>query len=56
MIPEIDQHIDEIHDLCRKFGVRRLDVFGSATSDACDLTRWDVVFLVEYAPETDLGL
>ena len=49
-------HIDAIQDLCRELGGRRLDVFGSATSDAFDPNRSDVDLLVDYAPETDLGL
>jgi uncharacterized protein len=51
----VSNHLDEIAALCREFGVARLEVFGSAATDAFDPTRSDVDFLVEFAPETDLG-
>lgn len=50
MIAELDEHHDEVVALCRRFGVRRLDVFGSAVSGAFDATRSDVDFLVEFDP------
>lgn len=34
--------------LCRKYGVRRLVVFGSAVTDHFDQSRSDVDFLVEF--------
>jgi predicted nucleotidyltransferase len=55
MIPLIEDHLEEIAALCREFGVARLEVFGSAATGAFDPERSDVDFLVEYAPETDLG-
>lgn len=45
----------EIEAICRKFEVIRLDVFGSATSDAFDPATSDFDFIVEYAPGADLG-
>lgn len=51
----IASHLDAIRSLCKEYGVARLDVFGSATTGAFDEVRSDVDFLVEYAPETDLG-
>ena len=33
MIPEIAQRREEVRALCRRFGVRRLDLFGSAARD-----------------------
>lgn len=50
MIAELTEHQGEIVALCRRFGVRRLDVFGSATSDEFDPARSDIDFLVEFAP------
>ncbi len=38
--------------VCRRFGVRRLSVFGSAATDAFDPERSDVDFLVEFDPDT----
>ena len=55
MIPLIEQHLEAIRDLCREFDVVRLEVFGSAATGDFDPDRSDVDFLVEYAPETDLG-
>ena len=55
MIPLIEEHLEEIAALCREFGVARLEVFGTAATGAFDPERSDVDFLVEYAPETDLG-
>ncbi|HEY7030615.1 MAG TPA: nucleotidyltransferase domain-containing protein [Thermomicrobiales bacterium] len=55
MIPLVADRLDEIAALCREFGVVRLDVFGSAATGAFDPERSDIDFLVEYAPETDLG-
>jgi len=65
MIADIAQHREELRDLCRRFHVRRLDVFGSAARQAdFDPARSDLDFLVEFdsgAPEalslkTYLGL
>jgi predicted nucleotidyltransferase len=43
----IDQHLDEIVDLCRKSGARRLDVFGSVLRSDFDPATSDLDFLVE---------
>jgi predicted nucleotidyltransferase len=57
MIPELDQHRAEIAELCRRFGVRRLDVVGSAARGTdFDPLRSDVDFLVEYVPEATPSL
>ncbi len=40
---------EAIADLCRRFNVRRLSVFGSAITDRFDESRSDVDFLVELA-------
>ncbi len=39
---------EEIRALCQAHGVRRLAVFGSATTDRFDPNRSDVDFLVEF--------
>tara|TARA_B100001971_G_C17761725_1_gene320510 strand:+ start:89 stop:364 length:276 start_codon:yes stop_codon:yes gene_type:complete len=41
-------------DLCRRFDVQRLDLFGSATGDNFEPTRSDVDLLVEFVPESTL--
>jgi predicted nucleotidyltransferase len=52
MLPLIAEHRAEIAALCRRFGVRRLAVFGSAARGAdFDPQRSDVDFLVEFAAQ-----
>ena len=41
-------HLAEIPRLCRRYGVRRLELFGSATTDAFDPRRSDLDLLVEF--------
>lgn len=51
MIAEIATRRDELRDFCRRFGVRRLDVFGSAAREAdFEPARSDMDFLVEFEP------
>jgi predicted nucleotidyltransferase len=52
MLPVLESHREDIAELCRRFRVRRLEVFGSAArvSDF-DPVRSDVDFLVTYDPE-----
>lgn len=47
MIPEIAQRREEVRALCRRFGVRRLDLFGSAARDDFDPALSDLDFLYE---------
>jgi uncharacterized protein len=47
MHPLIEARRTEIQGLCRRLGIRRLDLFGSAISDAFDLDNSDVDVLVE---------
>ena len=51
----IESNLEAIQALCREFDVVRLEVFGSAATGDFDPARSDIDFLVEYAPETDLG-
>lgn len=51
----VEQHRAAIEALCRKYGVTRLDVFGSATRDDFDEQRSDVDFLVEFSYDTGRG-
>ena len=51
MQPIIDTHRAELAALCRRFHVRRLDLFGSAAREDFDATRSDFDFLVEFEPE-----
>ncbi|MEA2025276.1 MAG: nucleotidyltransferase family protein [Chloroflexota bacterium] len=51
----IDRHRPEIEAICRTYGVKRLDVFGSAVREDFDPARSDVDFLVEFEPDRDLN-
>ncbi len=48
MVKAIEEHAEKVAELCRRFGVRRLDVFGSAAGDRFDPDRSDLDFLVEF--------
>jgi predicted nucleotidyltransferase len=50
MIDEIAPRRDELRAVCRRFHVRRLDLFGSAARGDFDPQRSDVDFLVEFDP------
>ncbi len=50
MIDEIAVHRSELQALCRRFHVRRLDLFGSAARGDFDPAHSDVDFLVEFDP------
>jgi predicted nucleotidyltransferase len=52
MHPSIAQHRDEIADLCRRFGVSRLEAFGSAARAVdFDPANSDADFLVEFGTD-----
>ena len=55
MISLIESKRANLLDLCRRFGVRRLELFGSAATDAFDPAQSDLDFLVEFLPEQQLG-
>lgn len=46
----VESRTDQIRQLCERFGVRRLEVFGSAVNGDFDTTSSDLDFLVEFAP------
>ena len=50
MHPIIESHSAELGDLCRRYRVRWLDLFGSATGENFDPSRSDVDLLVEFMP------
>ena len=47
----LSQHQAALAALCQRFGVSRLDLFGSATTDAFDPLTSDLDFLVEFDTE-----
>ncbi len=52
MSPLIEQHRSQIEALCRKHGVKRLELFGSAARGDFDPARSDVDFFYEFADYT----
>lgn len=50
MVAIIDKNKPRILELCREFGVKRLELFGSATNSSFDSTRSDIDLLVEFEP------
>ena len=54
MTNEIELHREELHALCRRFQVRRLDLFGSAARGDFDPELSDIDFIVEFERDTPL--
>ena len=44
----VEANLPALRDLCRRFGVRKLDLFGSAATGRFDPARSDLDFLVEF--------
>ena len=55
MISLVADKEQELRATCERFGVRRLELFGSATGEDFDPEHSDLDFLVEFRPEQDLG-
>jgi predicted nucleotidyltransferase len=55
MHPLIEERRDAIRALCREFGVSRIEVFGSAATDAFDPERSDIDVIVHYPDDYDYG-
>jgi predicted nucleotidyltransferase len=51
MIHLIDQRRAELGELCRRYQVKTLELFGSAADGTFDAGRSDLDFLVEFLPE-----
>lgn len=56
MVPLIEQHRDAIAELCRKYDVARLELFGSAARGDFDPQASDVDFLYEFVERGTNGL
>ena len=52
----LDQHQREIEILCRRYGVLRLDLFGSATTSEFDPQHSDFDFLVDFVANVEQDL
>lgn len=48
MLPLIEQHRQEIESLCRKYGIKRLDLFGSAANGEFNPSTSDLDFFYEF--------
>ncbi len=49
MLKDIETHREQIAELCRRYGVRRMEVFGSAArGEDFDRGRSDIDFLVDF--------
>jgi hypothetical protein len=55
MIPSIEQNRTALAELCRRFGVRKLELFGSAATGDFNPSRSDLDFIVEFPPDYDFG-
>jgi predicted nucleotidyltransferase len=47
----IEQHTAELQELCRRYQVKTLELFGSAADGTWESQRSDLDFLVEFLPE-----
>ena len=56
MIDLIEQHREQITELCRKYGVKRLELFGSAASGEFDSASSDVDFFYEFDRDDAKGI
>lgn len=56
MHPAISEKRNELAAVCRRYRVRRLDVFGSAARGTDFGRASDADFLVEFAPDAEPGL
>ena len=50
MIPAIGEQADELKRLCVRYGVQRLDLFGSVAKGRDEADKSDLDFLVEFQP------
>jgi predicted nucleotidyltransferase len=56
MVSALAEKQTELVNLCERYGVQRLEVFGSAaTQDEFDPERSDLDFIVEFRADRDLG-
>src|SRR5581483_9460392 len=55
MIAPIEEKQTAVAELCRRFGVQKLELFGSAATGGFDSMRSDLDFIVEFPPDYDFG-
>lgn len=51
----LEQHHDRIVHLCRRYRVRTLEVFGSASEDSFDPVTSDIDLLVDFQPAPEMN-
>ena len=50
MLPIVEEHAERLRELCRNYGVSRLELFGSATTGEFEEGSSDLDFLVDFLP------
>ena len=55
MIPAIEENQTALADLCRRFNIQKLELFGSGVTHDFHPGRSDLDFIVEFPPEYDFG-
>lgn len=55
VIPDIERNRSELETLCKRFGVGRLEAFGSAVTGRFQSETSDIDFLVEFQPPNGPG-
>jgi uncharacterized protein len=56
MLDLIEQHRQQLAGLCRRYGIQRLELFGSAARGDFDPAQSDIDFFYEFDPKDDHGL
>jgi predicted nucleotidyltransferase len=51
MVEVIEKNLAQITEICRKHGVKRLELFGSAARGTFDPQKSDLDFFVDYLPD-----
>ena len=55
MIALLEQHREQLAELCQRYHVARLELFGSAAEGEADDEARDIDLLVEFAEAPDMG-
>ena len=55
MLAVLEEKRPALAELCRRFGVRKLELFGSAATGDFNPIRSDLDFIVEFPPDYDFG-
>lgn len=53
--PLVAEHLNEIREISEKYGIDKLEIFGSAMTEAFDPERSDVDFIVHYPDGYEFG-